>query len=571
MHRDPAIDKPLDIDELMREIRADIAARLPDADDETPARYEGRRAVAADAPDARLPRLGEFTLPLARKDAYRLDDFLAYQDADFVRNAYRALLGREPDPEGGSRYLAKIRSGQLSRVEVLGRIRYSPEGKASRIRVDGLFVPFALRTARRAPVLGRLLGIAQYVWRLPDIARNHEMLEAAMFEQRAAMRDRINEVVAGIENAIEQVKATQAERFAALGSRDTDLQARILDVRSELRRLSVDQQAQGNAAKAADEALEAKIVAIGERASGIEGRVSELGDRVSDVASDIAKAARNLDALRDGNQALAQVIAQLGGAQALIARVAAVERDANALRRALPVETVAMSPPAADVSIPEGFYVAFEDRFRGTREDIKGRLSVYLPLVAAAAAGGADAPILDVGCGRGEWLELLRDHALAASGVDTNDVAVAGCRARGLPVESGDGVEHLRARASGSLGAVTAIHVIEHLPFERVLALFDESKRVLRSGGVAIFETPNPENLVVGACNFYYDPTHERPLPPEPLRFILESRGFDRVEIMRLHPDDAAPALDARPDALASAIRERLFGPRDYALIAYKR
>ncbi|HJU21858.1 MAG TPA: methyltransferase domain-containing protein [Casimicrobiaceae bacterium] len=571
MHPDPTIDKPLDIDELMREIRADIAARLPDADDETLGRYERRPAIAADAPDARLPRLGELTLPLARKDAYRVGDFLAYHDADFVRNAYRALLGREPDPEGGARYLAKIRSGQLSRVEVLGRIRYSPEGKASRVRVDGLFVPFALRTARRVPVLGRLLGIAQYVWRLPDIARNHEMLEAAMFEQRAAMRDRINEVVAGIEHAIEQVKATEAERFSALGSRDTDLQARILDVRSELRRLSVDQQAQGNAAKAADEALEAKIVGIGERASGIEGRLSAVGDRVSDVASDVAKAGRNLEALRDGNQALAQVVAQLGGAQALIARVAAVEREANALRAALPSQSVATSPSAFATSMAEGFYVAFEDRFRGTREDIKGRLSVYLPLVDAAGAGGAEAPILDVGCGRGEWLELLRDHALAASGVDTNEVAVAGCRARGLSADAGDGVEHLRARASESLGAVTAIHVIEHLPFEGVLALFDESKRVLRSGGVAIFETPNPENLVVGACNFYYDPTHVRPLPPEPLRFILESRGFERVDIMRLHPDDAAPALDALPDALASAIKERLFGPRDYALIAYKR
>ncbi|HLX29238.1 MAG TPA: methyltransferase domain-containing protein [Casimicrobiaceae bacterium] len=550
MRPDPTIDKPLDIDELMREIRADIAARLPDADDEAFARYEGRPVIAAGGGDARLPRLGEFTQPLARKDGYRLDDFLAYHDADFVRNAYRALLGREPDPEGGTRYLAKIRSGQLSRVEVLGRIRYSPEGKASRVRVDGLAIPFALRTARRVPVLGRLLGIAQYAWRLPDIARNHEMLEAAMFEQRAAMRDRINEIVAGIERALTDAKAVQSQQLETLAARQAQLQATLADARSAIDRFVADLRAQGEAGDA---------------------KFAELGERVSAIASDVAKGVRNLDALRDGTQAFAQVVGQLGGAEALIARVAAVERDANALRRALPVGTSASSSSATVPPMPEGFYVAFEDRFRGTRENVKGKLSVYLPLVQAAGAGGADAPILDVGCGRGEWLELLNEHGLVASGVDTNDVAIAGCRARGLSVDSGDGIDHLRAQPAESLGAVTAIHVIEHLPFERVLELFDESKRALRSGGIAIFETPNPENLVVGACNFYSDPTHDRPLPPEPLQFILESRGFERVEIMRLHPDHSPPELGNLPEAVAAAMAQRFFGPRDYALIAYKR
>src|SRR5579862_7744263 len=231
MRPDPTIDKPLDIDELMREIRADIAARLPDADDEAFARYEGRPVIAAGGGDARLPRLGEFTQPLARKDGYRLDDFLAYHDADFVRNAYRALLGREPDPEGGTRYLAKIRSGQLSRV-------------------DGLAIPFALRTARRVPVLGRLLGIAQYAWRLPDIARNHEMLEAAMFEQRAAMRDRINEIVAGIERALTDAKAVQSQQLETLAARQAQLQATLADARSAIDRFVADLRAQGEAGDA---------------------------------------------------------------------------------------------------------------------------------------------------------------------------------------------------------------------------------------------------------------------------------------------------------------------------------
>jgi O-antigen chain-terminating methyltransferase len=101
------------------------------------------------------------------------------------------------------------------------------------------------------------------------------------------------------------------------------------------------------------------------------------------------------------------------------------------------------------------------------------------------------------------------------------------------------------------------------------MCLFDEVLRVLKPGGVAIFETPNPENLVVGACTFWYDPTHQQPLPPEPMRFILDNRGFARIEILRLHPSTDMATTDA-PNELSAAIAERFYGPRDYALIGYK-
>jgi O-antigen chain-terminating methyltransferase len=226
--------------------------------------------------------------------------------------------------------------------------------------------------------------------------------------------------------------------------------------------------------------------------------------------------------------------------------------------------------PAAMPAFSEGFYLAFEDRFRGTREDIRSRVEVYLPYVRAVGAGSSNAPVLDLGCGRGEWIELLSDHGLVASGVDSNDVAVAGCRARGLDVVHADALAHLRALPEATLGGITALHVIEHLPFAQVVELFDEARRVLVPGGVVIFETPNPENLVVGACSFYYDPTHLHPLPPEPSRFVLASRGFDRVEILRLHPDARGQDIADVPDALVRAMAERLFGPQDYALIGYR-
>jgi SAM-dependent methyltransferase len=216
------------------------------------------------------------------------------------------------------------------------------------------------------------------------------------------------------------------------------------------------------------------------------------------------------------------------------------------------------------------FYAAFENRFRGTPEDIRQRVAVYLPTVREARAGTAKASVLDIGCGRGEWLELLKENGLAARGVDLNRVTVEECRERGLAVVEGDAIDYLRGLKAGSLGAVTAMHVIEHMPFRRLIVLFDEVLRTLRPGGVAVFETPNPENLTVGACGFYYDPTHERPLPPEPTRFVAESRGFVDVSILRLHPVPEGLQLAEGEPAVRELINRVLYGAQDYALIARK-
>ncbi len=218
----------------------------------------------------------------------------------------------------------------------------------------------------------------------------------------------------------------------------------------------------------------------------------------------------------------------------------------------------------------DAFYAAFEDRFRGTREDIRQRVSVYLPLVRDAGAGTSAAPIVDLGCGRGEWLELLRDQRLEARGIDSNRVMIAICRERELEVVEDDAIEHLQAQKAGSVGAITAMHVIEHLPFAHLIDLFDEALRVLKPGGIVVFETPNPENLLVGACTFYSDPTHQRPLPPEPMRFIAEARGFSDVRILRLHPYPPAAMVQGAAGELQDLINSLLYGPQDYAVVGVK-
>jgi O-antigen chain-terminating methyltransferase len=219
----------------------------------------------------------------------------------------------------------------------------------------------------------------------------------------------------------------------------------------------------------------------------------------------------------------------------------------------------------------DSLYVTFEDKFRGTREEIKGRLGVYLPLLEKCAAGTIERPVLDIGSGRGEWLELLKENKLIARGVDVNETLAGQCRERGLEVEIKDAFAYLQSLPDGSLGAVTGFHIIEHLPMETLLELYAEACRVLASGGVAIFETPNPQNLLVGACNFYADPTHKRPLYPETQQFFLEYRGFVRVELKYLHPHDPGARLpEEEAPELAARLNDLLSCARDYAVIGYK-
>jgi SAM-dependent methyltransferase len=215
-------------------------------------------------------------------------------------------------------------------------------------------------------------------------------------------------------------------------------------------------------------------------------------------------------------------------------------------------------------------YCDFESQFRGSEEEIKERVTYYLPRLEELGLGSPEMPIVDIGCGRGEWLDVLRERRLLAYGVDGNSSMIATCRDKGLAVEEHDGIQHLQSLSNTSVGAVTAFHFIEHLPFAALLAFIDEVLRVLKPGGLALFETPNPDNLVVGACTFYLDPTHQRPLPSGLLKFVMQSRGFSSIEVLALHPYPSSYHLDQSAGPAAQVLNERLYGCQDYAVLALK-
>ncbi|MGN6322769.1 MAG: class I SAM-dependent methyltransferase [Dyella sp.] len=213
----------------------------------------------------------------------------------------------------------------------------------------------------------------------------------------------------------------------------------------------------------------------------------------------------------------------------------------------------------------EDFYRAFEDRFRGSRELILSRLQVYLPFINPLKQISSELPAVDLGCGRGEWLELLKENGFDGQGVDLDAGMLRSCHERNLRAIQGDVIEFLRKLPSESQLIVSGFHIAEHLPFEQLQTLVAEALRVLRPAGLLILETPNPENFKVSSVGFYMDPSHRNPLPPELLAFVPEYYGFARVKIARLQENSAL--LQAKGVSLDQVLGG---ASPDYAVVAQK-
>lgn len=221
-------------------------------------------------------------------------------------------------------------------------------------------------------------------------------------------------------------------------------------------------------------------------------------------------------------------------------------------------------------------YELFEDESRGDVADIRERLGFYVPLLEKAACGGG--LVADLGCGRGELLELLKEKGLSAIGIDNNEAAVIRGKKAGLNMECKDLFQYLREAKEGSLAAVTAMHVIEHMtPSEQgeFLAL---SLKALKPGGLIAMETPNIMNLHVASCDFYSDITHVRPVHPVALRNRMKQMGYKDIDIKFLHPFPQseqlildAPGLNEEAKKNFEKINDLIWGCRDCVILATKK
>ena len=337
------------------------------------------------------------------------------------------------------------------------------------------------------------------------------------------------------------------------------------------------------------------------RLDDLTGRADHLGERIDGTERGLAAMQASLDArhahLEDIDARLALMRDWVTRHEALADElIADYTREAAILRRTGQSDSALLArmftdlsrrldgaggPPAVaasgtDLPSTEGFalfkdsfYHRLENRWRGAPEEIARRLKIYVPDIEAARARSGDKPVMDLGCGRGEWLGLLRDHGIDGFGIDTNAVQIEEAKEAGLDVRLGDALQALADQPDASLSALTAHHLIEHLPFDAVAWITREAGRVLAPGGLLMFETPNTRNVLVGATTFHTDPTHLKPMPAQVMEVLFETAGFDPVDVRHINAHERfGEFLDKRD--VNDEIAHLLFGPQDLAILGQR-
>jgi O-antigen chain-terminating methyltransferase len=218
----------------------------------------------------------------------------------------------------------------------------------------------------------------------------------------------------------------------------------------------------------------------------------------------------------------------------------------------------------------DDFYARFEERYRGSEEAMaerfRHRFAGRLLEHAKRFPGGR---VHDLGCGRGEFLDVCREAGFTTCGVDLSGVFVEQCRVKGHEVDVRDLLSYLATRTDGSAAVIGSFHVVEHCPPEYFLRAIREAYRVLAPGGFLVIETPNTYSMFVAARQFYLDPTHLRPVHPEFLQFMYEDAGFRNIELVGHAPLPSPPraclsaALTGEASVEAQKIEEWLYGPQD--------
>ncbi len=381
----------------------------------------------------------------------------------------------------------------------------------------------------------------------------------------------VNDVAARLTRETASVTARQDELVATCAemSKTTAMLAR--EHRELVAQLTAAQQATAGATQRQDDLVRA----LEQMQRAIAGVTRQHDDLLAQVARlDAALQAQFADAL-------ARLQRDEAGFHALHALTDRLREETDAVKGALGAALARVAPatskPAAAArtqaaaTLADVAYARFEESQRGDEASVRERLRWYLPLFKNLRSTPTHC-ILDLGCGRGEFLQLLAEHKLHARGVDVNSVAIQHARRAKLQVKVADLFDELAATRPGTLAAISAFHVLEHLPFEAQVRLFRLAHAALRPDGLLLLEFPNILSIAVAASEFYKDPTHVRPVHPVTVQHWLQEAGFARIAVSFLHPYPAEAQLAAVQDAAGTIARlnDLLFGHRDCAVVAHK-
>jgi O-antigen chain-terminating methyltransferase len=539
----------VDVQRLMHQIRANVSNQQRPA--------ESQNGTAP----------GQSNGHFEHKNHYHVNDLLRFHGEDFVRHAYRALLRREPDDPGMAHHLEQLASGRFNKLDVLASLHSSPEGRSTQVTLSGLTLPVMVRRLGRIPLVGYLVRVAVGIGRLPRLVQHQNQFEFYTWSQQRNIVERQDQqfkelsdslqqisaqILAMMQQAAEQQQASELslQQYEELIAQYHVFESTIAERLAEIR-------------KAGDDSSQ-KLIAQAQQLVNQQQQLARIDQTITQQNADTQKLVSDTNrALREELEATALRQETTNTGLLMQEQRLTVLLDQIKNNAAAPNLTAAAANEQDHLL--DALYASFEDQFRGSPEEISRRLQVYVPFFKEAKITGG---VLDIGCGRGEWLQLLRTAGIEARGVDRNRVFIETCRSAGLEVVEEDALDYLRSQPDDSLSAVTAIHFVEHVPFEKLIAVVDEIRRILKPGGLLIAETPNPENFMVGSCNFYADPTHRNPLPSETLKFLLESRGLRCKQVLKLRPWDEAK-IDGDSE-LVSRFNEYFYSAPDYGIIATK-
>ena len=377
-----------------------------------------------------------------------LSDLLQHHGKDFIRFAYRAILNREPDPDGLNFYLSKLKSGAYTKTDIICALRFSKEGRKHKIKIKGLFPRCVYSFLKKISFLGYIIRIVKNFFTLSKIETRLNVLENSFYPDFLSLNHTVHN--------IQHILHTLEKDFLSLNHTVHNIQQEICSLRSELQKKRIPQ---------------------------------------------------------------------------------------------VFVETP-FYPQSQDFS----FYTAFQKAFRGEKDVIKERLRIYLDYIPQASSY----PVLELGAGRGEFLELLKEHSIPCIGVDVNEDFVNFLKSKGFQIFKEDAITFLK-NTSQTFRAITAFHLVEHLPYKNVPEFIKLCYEHLEEGGVLIVEMPNPW-FIYAFATFYIDPTHIKPIPPETIGFYFHRAGFKNIKFLYLQP-----YLSSIPQNLS----EKVFY-QDFAVIGEK-
>ncbi|MGN0639072.1 MAG: methyltransferase domain-containing protein [Huintestinicola sp.] len=536
-------------------------------------------------------------------ESINVDQLYKFTDREFIEKAYINILWRKPDAQGGKKFLSRLRSLEYSPAEILHMLRYSAEGEKCGVDIIGLDRDYKKRMRNkklmRIPVIGRLFSCFVSIFRVNSrinaLVNENYRLRDELYNERIALDDRINNVNGSLAKRIGNNDRKLAEltgKISKLLNQSEVINKKSQKIAESLAELDIFAHQIDDSTNDLLKAQENYDRILGEQAASIvqlaedvqartdsfenslrqlDGYTHQIGDNVGDINKALSNYDSILSEFVDGDKKTIQLL--LAEVFSLKARINSLEKGTqkNAGTASSQAESVQYSAPENSNVYNSIDYFDFENHFRGSREHIKSVQKIYIPYFKGKKN------VLDLGCGRGEFTELLSENNVGVTGVDQYEPYVEYMKSLGLPVVLDDAIAYLSRQESTD--GIFLGQVVEHITTDQIVTICNMAYEKLEDGCCLIMETQNPQTLAIFYGAFYIDPSHQKPVHPLTLKYLAEKAGFSKVDIIYLESSRyplSIPKIKEDETEFGEfnesmqKVSELLFGCRDYAVVARK-